>query len=231
MDEASDKHGFIMAVPVATDLEKGTMTSRWNGGKWATGECCGDTDDVGFISKMIDEIISNFSVDANRIYATGISNGGLMTNRVAGELSHRIAAFATVAPAAIPIKSTSYKPIPVMTIHGTADPCNPYDGSEPTGLCRKSPYKRMTHREVDRAWLDINKCSDHAKPAYMKGSASCIVYEECANNVELQSCKVEGMGHTWPGGDQYLSPRLIGPVSHDITNDQIWEFFKRHSLR
>ncbi|MFQ6089590.1 MAG: alpha/beta hydrolase family esterase [Candidatus Methanofastidiosia archaeon] len=232
MDKASDELGFILVAPESMKIRiDGRFSTRWNGGKWQGGECCGTADDVGFISKMIDEIEKKFNVDEDRVYATGISNGGLMTNRLACELSDKIAAVATVAPAAIPQNCTPSRPISVMDIHGTADPCNPFDGGEPTlGFCARLPYKRMSPKEVVDSWLKINSCSADFITVYKKRNATCISYRQCKNGAEVEFCKIEGMGHTWPSGSQYLPAYLVGPVSYDISFEQMWEFFKKHPL-
>lgn len=229
LDDAADQLGFILAIPAATRVKWGPLASRWNGGEWAGGQCCGSADDVGFISKMIDEVTKQFHADPTRIYATGISNGGLMTNRVACELADKIAAVATVAPAALPERCAPSRPISIMDIHGTGDLCNPFDGSVPTGACGKTDYKRMSPKEVVDAWRRINGCSE-GPARETRGSLAFSKYP-CRDNSEVLFCKVEGMGHTWPSGSQYLSARLVGPVSHEISMRDLWEFFQRHSLR
>lgn len=237
MDKMSDKHGFILAVPEGTgEVKLGHLRGSWNGGKWAAGECCGNADDVGFISKMIDEIKQKFNVDEKRIYATGISNGGLMTNRLGCELADKIAAIATVAPAAVMSKCSPSRSMPVMDIHGTADPANPPDGSEPRGIFKEESgsgfamsYKRMTPYQVVDTWKKINRCSEAGADGYQNGGAKCTIYTECAGGAEVELCMVEGMGHAWPSGSQYFPASMVGPVSYDISFDQIWEFFGRNS--
>lgn len=239
LDKMSDKHGFILAIPEGTGKVKlGHMRAGWNGGRWPGGECCGNTDDVGFISKMIDELKGKYTSDDKRIYVTGISNGGLMTNRLGCELSEKIAAIATVAPAAVESVCNPSRPMPVMDIHGTADSANPPDGSEPRGIFNKEsgsafamPYKRMTPYQVVEKWKKINGCSDKYEEGYKNGSASCIIYNQCRGGAEVELCIVEGMGHTYPSGFQYLPSSIVGPASYDISFDQIWEFFKKHQLQ
>jgi len=236
LDKMSEKHNFILVVPEGTgEVKLGHMRASWNGGQWETGECCGDSDDVGFISKMIDEIKNNFSVDEKRIYATGISNGGLMTNRLGCELADKIAAIATVAPAGLISNCAPSRPISIMNIHGTADPANPIDGSEPksifseeSGTSFAKSYKRMTPYQTVDAWKKINKCSDEQSVGYQKENANCVTYNECSSNSEVELCVIEGMGHTYPSGTQYFSASIVGPVSFDISFDQIWEFFQKH---
>lgn len=239
VDEYSDKFGFILAIPEGTGVIKfGDLRAGWNGGDWETGVCCGDVDDVGFISEMIEELKRKVNVDEKRIYATGISNGGLMTNRLGCELSDKIAAIAPVAPSAVMSNCNPSRPVPVMVIHGTADPANPPDGSEPTSIFKKGsssgldmPYKRMTPYQVVDVWKKINKCSDIQIAGYEKGDAKCVIYNDCAEGSEVELCIVEGMGHTYPSGSQYLPAILVGPVSYDISFDQIWEFFEKHPMK
>jgi len=233
MDKTADKFGFILVAPEGTgEVKLGKLRASWNGGKWETGECCGDADDVGFISEMVDELRNKFNIDEKRVYATGISNGGLMTNRLACELSDKITAIATIAPAAIPSNCNPSKEIPIMNIHGTGDRCNPFYGGEPSfSFCANVDYTRMMPKQVVDSWIQINGCLDKNVIVYENGDANCISYNECDNGVEVRFCKVEGMGHTWPDGSQYLSSSLIGPVSYDISSDQIWEFFEKYKIK
>ena len=228
MAEASDLWEFILVSPEGIgEIKFGELRGLWNGGEWDGGACCGDADDVGFIAAMLDDLSTRFHIDESRIYAVGISNGGLMTNRLACELSDRLAAVATVAPAAIPSHCSPSVPISVMDIHGTGDRCNPFDGSEPSlGFCRDVPYTRQSPEEVVGAWLEINKCSGQATIVYAKGEATCVRYSECMTWAQVEFCTVEGMGHTWPSGFQYLPASLVGPVSYDLSFEQMWEFLR-----
>lgn len=231
MDKSSDKFGFILAIPEATgEVKFGELRGSWNGGIWATGECCGSADDVGFIARMIEEIKSNFNVDEKRIYATGISNGGLMTNRIGCELSDKIAAIATVAPAAIPSGCKPLRPLPVMDIHGIDDTHNPFYGGEPSSaISRKVDYKRMMPAQVVGRWLDINGCVGEPVISSLNRKVTYSTYAQCKSGSEVVFVKVEDMGHAWPGG---FESKLLGitPVSYDFSFDQIWEFFKKHPL-
>tara|TARA_Y100000310_G_scaffold340055_1_gene434618 strand:- start:751 stop:1809 length:1059 start_codon:yes stop_codon:yes gene_type:complete len=239
LDKMSDKHGFILIIPEGTGEKKlGQMRASWNGGKWETGECCGNSEDVGFISKTIDEIKNNFNINDKMIYATGISNGGLMTNRVGCELANKIAAIATIAPAALMLECNPSKHPSIMNIHGTADPANPPDGSEPRGIFNPEsksdfakPYKRMTPYQIIDSWKEINECSNNKIKGYEKGNAKCVIYDKCSGDSEVELCIVEEMGHTYPGGSQYLPSSIVGPVSYDISFDQIWNFFEKHPMK
>lgn len=231
LGQAADRLGFILAIPEGTVIGSDPMASRWNGGTWGGGlySCCGTADDVGFISRMIDELKLKYNVDEKRIYAAGISNGGLMVNRLACELAGTIAAFATVAPTAVPDNCTPSRPIPVMDIHGTADTCNPFDGSDPAPFCQQD-YEKMPWYDVIGIWRPMQGCSASYTGTYSYGAADCISYTGCTTGAAVEFCRVTGMGHTWPSGAQYLPAVMIGPVSYDISTDQMWDFFISHSL-
>ena len=123
MADLADTYDFIVAVP------KGT--GSWNALSWNAGSCCGyassyNVDDVTFVSDMIDMISSEYCIDPARIFATGLSNGGMMSYRLACELSDRIAAVAPVAGDIRLAECNPPRPVPGIAFHGTADAVIPY---------------------------------------------------------------------------------------------------------
>jgi polyhydroxybutyrate depolymerase len=231
IDKASDKFGFILVTPAGTGLIPNKLLT-WNSGKWDTDECCGqayknNVDDVGFLSRMIDELGEKFNIDKNRIFATGISNGAMMSYRLACELSDKIAAVAVVAPPAVPERCIPLRPIAVMQINGTADSAVPISGGKGGGIIGKS-LEVQASQDMVNSWLKRNDCAVTSTTTYQKGKATCITYSPCKDGVAVEFCKVEDMGHTWPSGHQYMSAAKVGQVSYDISFDQIWEFFKKH---
>lgn len=243
MDKMSDKFGFILAIPAGKGKKiLGKTIGSWNSGNWSgwskinSGFCCGyagenNIDDVGFISKMIDEIKKNYTVDETRIYATGISNGGMLSYRLACELSNKIAAVAPVAPPFVPeVCSSSSGPISIIHIHGTADPCALYEGGYCDSCLGSKPISAQSAKDMVNSWAIRNGCPAESKIVYNRGNTKCVIYSKCEQGTEVEFCTIEGGGHTWPSGSQYLPAKKIGPVSYDISFDQIWEFFKNHSL-
>jgi polyhydroxybutyrate depolymerase len=235
VDQAADKFGFILVIPNGT----GPIPDRlltWNGGKWGSDECCGyasdhNIDDLGFMAKMIEEVEAKFNVDQKKIYATGISNGGLMSYRLACELSDKIAAIAPVAPPATPAECSPSRPVSVMHIHGTADPCAPVNGGT-TGKCIGiRTFMAQSASTMIGFWQQRNKCSTILETVYQKGKAVCKKPAACQDGSDVELCTVEGMGHTWPSGWQYFPAERVGPVSYDLSFDQIWEFFKNHPIK
>ena len=231
MDKFSNKLSFILVIPAGTGPIPDKLLT-WNSGKWDTDECCGQAyknnlDDVGFLSRMIDEVEQKFNVDRNRIFVTGISNGAMMSYRLACELSDKIAAVAVVAPPAVPEGCMPSRPIAIMQIDGTADPAVPINGGKGGGIIGK-PLQVQAPQDVVNSWIQRNECALTFTTIYQKGKATCIAYGPCKDGVEVEFCKVEDMGHTWPSGHQYMPVDKVGPVSYDISFEQMWEFFKKH---
>ncbi len=233
LNEQADKHGFILAAPAGTGKLENAFLS-WNGGDWNCGTRCGfahenNIDDVGFISKMIDEIALKASVDKKRVFATGISNGALITIKLACELSEKITAFAPIALIAIPNNCTPTRPVAIMYVHGTKDLCTPFEGGTGTCIGMQANDIASAQAKVEQLKAKIN-CAKIGTESYKNNSALCTSFA-CESGTELAFCKVDEMGHAFPSGAQYLPERVIGPVSHDLSFDQIWKFFERNSMK
>jgi polyhydroxybutyrate depolymerase len=184
--------------------------------KWASPG--GNIDDVGFINALIDALSSSYNIDADRIFATGASNGGMFTYRLGIELTDRFAAIADVAgflpnySSPVPVPS---KQIPVIHFHGTADAIIPFSAAE----------------NAVNYWVDFNSCN--AAPSTIQlpnvdaGDGTTVdklTYANGINNSDVALYKVYSGGHTWPGTSSNAMP---GKVTKDIiASEIIWEFFK-----
>ena len=187
---------------------------------------------MGFLHTLIAALLFEFALDPARVYVTGMSNGGLMAYRLACELADQIAAIAPVA-ALMPadLACAPSRPIGVLVIAGTSDPLVPYQGGAVKALFRERGYVRSADETV-RLWAQANGCTAAPKvmmlPSVDPSDSTRIrvtQYEGCAAPVALYT--VEGGGHTWPGGMQYLPPRMIGDTSQQIdANRVMWEFFQ-----
>lgn len=201
----SDAEGFILVHPDGI------------GNSWNAGTCCGDAasqniDDVGFAASLLDELEAELCVDARRVYATGMSNGGHMSNRIACALSHRFAAVAPIAGSNYTPNCNPSRPVPVLHVHGTADAIVPYSQSTSA---------------VD-GWVARNGCTGDAQTTFQNGEAECETWSSCDAGAEVTLCTISGGGHTWPGGETIPG---LGHVSDDlIANDAMWTFFQKHPL-
>lgn len=225
-DTLADAEGFIVVYP--DGFEKSWNDGR-EGGEF--GAHIEKIDDVGFFSTLIDHFIKELNVDPKRVYFTGISNGALMSHRLACELSSKIAAIAPLCgskPAGLPC--TPSRPVSVLAINGTADPLAPWQGGWVAG-------KKLSVPESIQFWVAHNQCSPIPITTQLPDTdptdgtrIHLETYSNGQEDTEVILCVVEGGGHTWPGGVQYLPESTIGKTSRDINAcDLIWDFFKRHS--
>jgi polyhydroxybutyrate depolymerase len=220
----ADKEGFVVVYPNGSGRLK-TRLLTWN-----SGNCCGyamdsDMDDVGFIRGLIDELVKTRAIDPNRVYVTGMSNGGMMAYRLGCELSEKIAAIAPVAGALNIENCQPANPVSVIIFHGTADEHVLYNGGEPI-------KKVDRHARVDKSvsyavsfWVKHDACSDTPKRSE-KGSIRTEIYDGGKDGAEVVLYTVNGGGHAWPGGEAYL----LGaePTKEISATDLMWDFFVRH---
>jgi len=213
MNVVADAEGFIVCYPEGID-------NQWNAGFSL------NTDDVGFTHVLLDELLANYKIDANRIYSTGMSNGGYFSYKLACEMTDRIAAIASVTGSMVPAEMANCNPsrqIPVMQIHGTADPTVAYNGSS-----FSAPIE-----DVMQFWAAHNSCDGNYTEQAIEdinmedGCTSEIwTYTNCNPSKEVVLYRVIAGGHTWPGASL-----PIGVTSQDFNGSQVvWDFFKQYSL-
>ena len=211
MNPLADAEGFIVAYPQGID-------SSWN-----AGACCGNAmtqliDDVGFVRKLVDALAAQLCIDGKRVYATGMSNGGFMSHRLACEASDVFAAIAPVSAVNGTEPCAPERPVPVMMFNGTADILVAYNGGG--NFAKSAP---QTFEE----WADRDGCTDDAVPGKMAGMASCESHEACDAGVSVVFCTFEGMGHCWPG----QAFCTLGASSTDLSaNEEMWAFFSQYTL-
>jgi polyhydroxybutyrate depolymerase len=217
----ADTANFIIALPNGTF--DGFGLRYWN---CFTSDGIG-VDDVQFLSELIDTISAAYNIDANRIYSTGMSNGGFMSYTLAGELSNRIAAIASVTGSIDLDRFPAFDPqhaMPVMEIHGTADDVVPYDGTADF----------MAVSDIVEYWVDHNNCITEPSIFEIEDinifdgcTAERYVYSGGINNADVEHYKILGGGHTWPGTAFFY----LGVTNLDFNASKvIWDFFSRYSL-
>jgi len=215
----ADNEGFIIVHPEGT-LDN-TGTTHWNVG-WG-----GSTvDDIGFTSALIDSISSEYSINLNRVYSTGMSNGGFMSYQLACELSDKIAAIASVT-GSMNIgwfnSCNPNHPMPVMEIHGTVDPTVSYNASSYT----------ESMSDIMDFWANFNNCNSSPITTNIPNTniidgctAEHQLWENGDNGVEVEHYKIIDGAHTWPG-----APFVLGTTNYDIdASEKIWEFFSKYDI-
>jgi len=214
----ADTANFIVVHPEGT-LDGG-------GEQWWNAFGAASPDDVGFVSAMIDELDQNYNINLNRVYSTGMSNGGYMSFELACQLGNRIAAVASVTGAMNNGRITACnapKPTPIMQIHGTQDPTVAYNGA---GSSASIP-------DVVDYW--VNQTNSNPTPTVTNmpdidmsdgSTAEHYLYTGGDQNTTVEHFKIINGAHTWPG-----APIDIGVTNHDIdASIEIWRFFSQYSL-
>jgi len=215
MTAASDERGFIVVYPNGTDFS------------WNAGNCCGlaasqGVDDVGFVSALVDELSKQYCVDPKRVFATGMSNGGFLSNRLGCELSDKIAAIAPVAGVlgVPPEECAPGRKVPVMHFHGTSDLLVPYEGNAFLGYI---PVAESVGR-----WRDIDGCGPNEQVVYDVGDSKCVSTNGCQDGAEVILCTVDGGGHQWPGGGSFPGG---GKTTMDLdATGAMLDFFEKHPM-
>ncbi|MCU0233051.1 MAG: hypothetical protein MUE90_03330 [Thermoanaerobaculales bacterium] len=227
MNDTADRAGFIAVYPAGSGRLKKFLTFN-------AGSCCGfardqKVDDVGFVEALLDDLAKIVCVDAARVYATGHSNGAMMSYRLACDLSDRIAAVAAVAgPMGIEDCRPS-RPVPILHFHGTADQCAPIAGG--AGKSKDAGTFRSVDSSVSQ-WMKINGCDGRSTISYQKANVTCATHGGCRDGGEVTLCTIAGGGHAWPGGRKYPAEKICGgTLSQEVSaNELMWEFFERHPM-
>jgi polyhydroxybutyrate depolymerase len=202
LDEVADERGMIVVWPQGVD-------DAWNGGS-----CCNDdVDDLGFVLALVQELETLACVDPARIYATGMSNGGIMSHRLGCEAADTFAAIAPVAGMML-VSASHCQPsrgVPVLAFHGSEDSIVPYSAAQ----------------DATQKWIARNECSTMPVETYANGDVKCQTYPNCRDDVEVTLCSVEGGGHCWPG--RYFCAFGSGTNDIDATTAMA-DFFELWSL-
>ena len=236
-NKLADKEGFFVLYPEGID-------KHWNDGRKGVNYKAHkkNIDDVGFLSALIDRFAKIYSIDKKRVYSTGISNGGLMSFRLACEIPEKIAAIAVVTacmPEDLVLTCSTARAVPVLVIDGNNDPLMPWDGGRVGFFGVVNLGRVLSVAETVSFWVKHNNCETSPAvtplPDFDPGDGTKVtkeVYGNGDNNSEVVLYTVMSGGHTWPDGWQYLPESIIGKTSRDINaNEAIWGFLKKHSIK
>lgn len=219
----AEANGFLAVYPDGTAGPKGIHT-------WNAGHCCGypqseDVDDVGFIDDLIDVLSTEYAIDPARIYATGMSTGGMFSYRLACDLTGRIAAIASVSGTGSITDCDPSRPLPVLHIHGTADEIVPYDGGTVGDGIQPSIMPPVT--DVIAFWQQFDGCERMPETVIVE-PVTIETFSGCADSSEVILYTIQDGGHAWPGGER-KADRLPADLELEATS-LIWDFFAVHPM-
>ena len=223
MSEQADRGGFLAVYPNGSGLLDRSLLT------WNSGTCCGyaldnGVDDVAFVSALLDELERGYGVDSRRIFVTGMSNGAMMSYRLACELADRIAAIAPVA-GSMGVDCRPSAPVSIVAFHGTADRHVRYQGGAPE--VRADPHARQDPPVADTIsfWAGHDRCGEATTERVSADTTRRS--HSCPDGVGVTLYTIDGGGHAWPGGRRAGTgaDRPTGTVS---ATELMWEFFQQH---
>jgi len=235
MDETAENEGFVVLYPMGAP--DGQVPA------WAVGEPRSE-DTVAYVDELITATGESHCIDLARVYATGLSNGGMMTSRLACDLSDRIAAVATVAGTIDFDGCDPVRNVPWMAFHGTADDILPIEGGAGPGLdaagidvaeadvVTGTGSQLKPIRESVAGIAERNGCEAEPDQEQVADHVREDAYVGCDDGADVVFYEIEAGGHSWPGG--LANPGLVGIMGE--TNEEIsanalmWDFFVQHPM-
>ena len=239
----AEEENFLLVVPNGINPGTGAPTGDdqfWNDcrARGTVDSPQSEADDVGFIMELEAWAQSRFSSSPDRLYVTGVSNGGQMAYRLAIEHPQRIAGIAAFI-ANLPVESECEKPsvpVPVFMANGTADPITPFEGGEANG---RGPFISAPDTRdlwVEASNADTTQREETPLPDRDPDDGSVVICEDdpaTENGASVRFCRIEGGGHTMPSVEHGIPRwirRIVGPQNRDVEGARLaWAFLQSQS--
>lgn len=222
LTEKANASGFIVVYPEGTGV-----INTWNAGTCCGASASNNINDVKFISMLIDKLVTTYKINPKKVYATGHSNGGMMSYRLACELSTKIAAIAPNGSTMVVTQPCNpARSVPVLHMHSKLDQHVVYTGGYGNGV---SGVYCPPLDSVLNVWSLKNSCSTQAQVIVSNNNYTHKRWLNCSNNATIDYYLTNDGGHGWPGG-------LPGGPNSDIpsisinANDLLWSFFQQHQI-
>ena len=213
-NEIADEENFIVVYPQGSLILN--LFAHWNVGGFTQ---ISNTDDVAFVDYLISSLSQMYNINLDRVYATGMSNGGFMSFLLACQLSNKIAAIASVTGSMTTQTLNECDPqreVPILQIHGTNDPIVPYNGIQ--------EWNTPIDNVLDY-WVLNNQCSPNPEINDLEDinndngfTVQEIIYNNGLNGSIVKHFKVNGGTHVWFQDEDINSSSLI------------WEFFSNYDM-
>jgi polyhydroxybutyrate depolymerase len=225
LNDLADREGVLVVYPDG-------LRKSWADGRGVTDAERQGVDDIAFFRQLITTLQAQYSIDSHRVYVTGISNGGFMTQRLGCELADRIAAVVSVAATFstnLAATCAPSRPLPILYVLGENDPLVPYAG----GVINGNRGTALSAADSLAAWAKLGGCTGapttRTLPDRVQDDThvSETLYTNCQSGAQVGLYSVAGGGHTWPSGRQYLPVAAVGHVTHQIDNGDLWAFLSQ----
>lgn len=230
-DAVAEREGLVAVYPYGSSALFDNVLLTWN-----AGHCCSfamreNVDDVRFIALLIDHLVATQRVDPERVYVTGLSNGGMLTHRLGRELPHKIAAIAPVISSVFGDEPALDFAMPTLIINGADDRIVKPEGGElgvsllggSIGGSRTAERDALPIARQGEYWAAVNGCTSFS-------DTSSALWERRSHGAcrggAVESYVIKDNGHAWPGG---TAPRADAdpPTQAVDANELIWDFFRK----
>lgn len=224
----SEQLGFIVVFPNGFSPMQSGKLATWN-----AGNCCAhardqDIDDVGFIRQVYANLTRQMNIDRAHVYATGMSNGGMMSYRLACEAADIFTAIAPVAGTDGTLSCNPSRPVSVTHFHAKNDTHVLFNGGAGEDAFRDTSKvaEFVSVPETISRWVKRNRCEGAPVRVLSVTGAYCDLYSNCAEGTKVQLCVTESGQHSWPGGQKPRhKPSAEDPSQAISANDEMWKFF------
>jgi polyhydroxybutyrate depolymerase len=225
MVSKSESAGFVAVFPNGYSRLQSGKLATWNAGNCCAGARERNNDDVGFVRDMLARLRTQLNIDAARIFATGMSNGGMFSYRLACEMPDTFRAIASVAGTDGTSVCTPAKSVSVLHIHARDDELVLFNGG--AGKDSRTLANFVAVPDSIAKWARIDACSTPPRRVLEVPGAYCESYAPCRGGTEVRLCVTESGGHSWPGGSKVRT----GAKGSDAiaATDLIWDFFQASS--
>lgn len=229
--ELAEREGFVVIHPSGLLIDGSQGLRSWELAQEAglNAQLDAQRDDLQFVRDLLDEVTTQFCVDPERVYSTGMSNGGGFSSRLACELADRIAAAFAVTLVTHPESCEPSRPLAFAAVHGTADDIVPFygTGESPVAALARTPEEREAFQEFFSQVMPDELAEFAADFNCQTTSVGTIgelttltTYTDCDGGVEARFYAIEGFGHEWPKlpGDDFSA------------TEEGWAFVSRYTL-
>jgi polyhydroxybutyrate depolymerase len=234
----ADRERFIVAYPEGID-------KSWADGRGTTTADKQGADDVGFAKAIVAAIAREHTVDRTRVFATGPSNGGIFSSRLACDGADTFVAIAPVIGTIaekLAARCHPSSPVAVISIQGVDDPVVPFAGGSVGGTLegKAAGGPVLGARATQDLWRSLDSCahdvSESRVPVVVNDGTSVVrrAFGRCFHEVDVVWYEIQGGGHRWPphhasGVAERMATRTLGVSSQNIdATAVIWNFFAAH---
>jgi polyhydroxybutyrate depolymerase len=217
----SEQAGFIAVFPNGYSRFPSGILATWNAGACCGGAQKNNVDDVGFLREVVQRLERQASVDRSRVFVTGMSNGGLMSWRMACEASDLVRGIAPVEGTDNTLHCTPSRPVAVIEFHSLDDDHIPLNGGKGVSALTDTNFTSVSATQAK--WVQLDRADPNAKRVLTVAGAHCDLHPAKPGGAPVELCLTDTGGHSWPGGGTQQGRKQ--PSMAISANDLMWNFF------